>query len=83
MISFDKYKARNIKIVFILWSVNERFFNKSTTSFFLNKTKTALDINKILYSCKITFDVIMNETRFLLHGHHGHACRSPDAEPNF
>ena len=45
---------------------------------FLNKTKTVLDINKILYSCRSTVDAIMNATRCLLHGHHGH-----DAEPNF
>ena len=60
-----------------------RFFNKSATNFFFNKTKTVWDINKILYSCKSTFDSIMNETQFLVHGHHGHAaCRSPDAESN-
>ena len=59
------------------------FFNKSATKVFLNKTKTVLNINKILYSCKRTFDAIMNETRLLLHGHHGHAGISPDAEPSF
>ena len=53
-------------------------FNKCATKLFLNKTKT-----KILYSCKSTYDAGMSETHFLLHGHHGHACRSPDAEPNF
>ena len=40
-------------------------FNKSATKVFLNKTKTVLDVNKILYSCKSTFDAIMSETRFL------------------
>ena len=64
-------------------SVNKGFFNKSATKVFLNKTKTVLDINEMLCFCKITFDAIMNENRFLLHGHHGHAYRSPDAEPNF
>ena len=52
------------------------FFNKSATKVFLNKTITVSDIDKILYSCKSTFDAI--ETGFLLHGHHGHSCRSPD-----
>ena len=32
---------------------------------FLTKTKTVLDINKNPYSCKSTFDAIMNQTRFL------------------
>ena len=59
-----------------------KIFIKSATKVFLNKTTTVLYINKILYSCKSTFDAIMNELRFLLHGHLGHACRSPDAEPN-
>ena len=57
------------------------FFNKSTTKVFLKKIKTVLDINKIFLSRKSTFNAIMNETRFLLHGHH--AYRSVDAEPNF
>ena len=59
------------------------FFNKSATKVFLNKTKTVLDVNKSLYSCKSTFEAIMDETRLLLHGQHGQACRSPDAEPNY
>ena len=58
------------------------FFNKCAIKVFLNKRKTVLDINKILYCCKSAFDAIMNKTRFRLHVHHGHACRSPDAEPN-
>ena len=37
-------------------------FNKSVAKAFLNKTKTVSDINKILYSCRSTFDAIMNET---------------------
>ena len=59
------------------------FFNKSATKVFLNKTKTVLDNNKILYACKSTFDAIMNKTRFLLQGHHGRAYRRTNAEPNF
>ena len=54
------------KIQLLLVSKNKGFFNKSATNFFLNKTKTALGINKILYSSKSTLDAIMNETRFLL-----------------
>ena len=59
------------------------FFNKSATKFFLNKTKTVLHNLQIHYSCKSTFDAIMNETRFLLHGHQWRACRSSDVEPHF
>ena len=59
------------------------FSIRALQRFFLNKTKTVLDINKVLYCCKSTFDAIVNETRFLLHGHHGHASDSPDAEANF
>ena len=60
---------------------NKELFNNSATKFFLKKSKTVLDFNK-MYACKTTFDAIMNETRFLLHSHHAHAC-SPDAETNF
>ena len=59
------------------------FFNKSATKAFLNKTKMVLNINKVLYFCKSTFVALMNENRFSLHGQHGHACRTADAEPNF
>ena len=41
------------------------FFNESATKVFLNKTKMVLAINEILYSCKSTFDAIMNETGFV------------------
>ena len=51
------------------------FSIRALQNFFLIKTKTVLDINKILYAlCKSTFDVIMKLDFF---------CRSPDAEPNF
>ena len=60
----------------------KNIINLDESNVFLNKTKTVFDINKILYSCKGIFDAIMNETRIILHGHHGHACRSRDAEPN-
>ena len=54
--------------------------NKNATKVFFYRTKTVMDINKILYCYKSD---IMIETRFLLHAHHGHVCRSPDAERNF
>ena len=38
---------------------------RALQKFFFNKTKTILDINKILYFCKSTSDAITNETRFL------------------
>ena len=44
---------------------NKGVFNKSAQHIFLNKTKTVLDVNKVLYSYKSTFDAITNETRFL------------------
>ena len=50
------------------------FFNKSATKVFLKKIKTVLDMHKILSTCKSTLDSIMNQARFLLHGHHGLAC---------
>ena len=56
---------------------------RALQKFFLNKTKTSLNINKIFCSCKSTLDDIMNETQLILHAYHGHACRSPNAEPNF
>ena len=62
----------------------QKIFNKRATKVFLNKIKTVVNINKIHYACKSTFDAIMNVTRFILHGQHGHDCRTePDAEPNF
>jgi len=41
---------------------NHAFFNKSATSFFLNKINTGWDINEIICFCKRTFDAIIYKT---------------------
>ena len=40
---------------------------RALQTFFLNKTTLVLDINKILYACKSTFDSIMNQTHKFKH----------------
>ena len=42
-----------------------------------------LAINKIVYYCKSTFDAILNETQFLLHGNQGTFAEVQTLNPIF